>query len=323
MTCGYRPFFVAAVVLFIAALAAAFVPTDTCHSATTTLSTTALHEQPSNDDKDNDQSSSSSSSSSWIDDAWRQAGSFWNGLLSSQSDNGNTMNSPFASQEQVGQALGSPAQNSQTDNEKERRKRQRAVVVRAAARAFRGQASQPSNRDYTTRKDSLPSVAITGEGVVGDYNHYRTKALQGTPDRAVSILTMDAMKYVDSLYPGKSQHGDLGENLLLDGMEYHTIRVGDRFRIGGSIDGKDITSGGVDDNNDGVLVVVTEPIEPCANLCTLPYINDPKLPPYERIGMCTDFIKKLDAVDGLRGWYAKVLQPGTVRIGDEVVPALL
>ena len=68
------------------------------------------------------------------------------------------------------------------------------TVIRIAGRKYDAASSKPSSRNYTTRKDSQPSATITKEGLNGDYNHYRTAALQSTPDRAISILTTDVME---------------------------------------------------------------------------------------------------------------------------------
>lgn len=191
-------------------------------------------------------------------------------------------------------------QNSLQTQDEESKKKNTRRVIRTAARAYDKDASTPSSRAYTTRKNSVPNVAISASGVVGDYNHYRSAALSSTPDRAVSLLTTDAMSFLQSLHPS-SQQGDLGENLLIDGVTYRDFVVGSKVMIG-----------------DAVIVEITEPIEPCANLCKLPYINDDKLNPKQRIELCRTFIEKLDTVDGLRGWYAKVLQPGKIYVGAMV-----
>jgi MOSC domain-containing protein YiiM len=171
-------------------------------------------------------------------------------------------------------------------------------VIRTASRAYNSDTSKPSSREYTTRKDARSSIALSAQGIEGDYNHYRTVALQSTLDRAVSMLTTDSMSYLRSMYPS-GLDGDLGENLYIDGVAHTAFRVGRKVGIG-----------------DSVLLEITEPIEPCANLCKLPYINNDALSPKQRIQQCQKFISQLDVSDGLRGWYAKVLQPGTVHVGD-------
>jgi hypothetical protein len=65
-----------------------------------------------------------------------------------------------------------------------------------------------------------------------------------------------------------------------------------------------------------VLLEITEPIIPCANLCKLSFINDELKTPQDRIQTCQHFLEALGQDQGLRGWYAKVLQEGEIRVGD-------
>jgi len=208
-------------------------------------------------------------------------------------------------------------------------------VVRTAARPRQSSGgSIPSSPRYTTRKPSLPFVVVSEGGVSGDYNHYRTAALQSTTDRAISILTGDVGSYVRSLdgVPfseeiGKGyRDGDLGENVLVEGVDFGFFRVGERYRFspassrkgGGDVDGVTTTNASAEEED--VIVEITEPMEPCANLCKLPFINDPSLSvmPKERLARCRFFIEALGRQDGLRGWYAKVVQGGVVRVGDSL-----
>ena len=143
---------------------------------------------------------------------------------------------------------------------------------------------------WTTAKPSVPGFAVAAGGCGEDFNHYRTTQLGGTPDRAVSILTTDVLAQLRAEgWPVGV--GDLGENLFVDGMAYGTFAVGRRFAVGTA-----------------AIVEVTEAVAPCAYLCALPYLR-----PRWR---CTDFIRTLDR---RRGWYAKVLTPGPVAVGDPVV----
>mmetsp|Transcript_40290 Transcript_40290/g.49084 ORF Transcript_40290/g.49084 Transcript_40290/m.49084 type:complete len:286 (+) Transcript_40290:66-923(+) len=189
-------------------------------------------------------------------------------------------------------------------NTSPKKKHTKGTVIRTAARSYRGQDSAPQGRGYTTSKESLQSVTILSSGIVGDYNHYRTKALSSTPDRAVSILTTDVHKTLLSSggYTQRIQYGDLGENLLVDGIDFTFFRVGGVYHLG-----TDVT------------VQITEPIEPCANLCKLEFINDVALQPKDRVKRCQEFLNRLAVRDGFRGWYAKVVGAGgDVAVGDEV-----
>eukprot|EP00956_Cyclotella_meneghiniana_P015879 scaffold24649_cov31-Cyclotella_meneghiniana.AAC.1 len=73
------------------------------------------------------------------------------------------------------------------------KKKKVGTVLRTAVKSYNKETSLPSHPSYTTRKESQGVIVLTPEGVVGDYNHYRTVAMSSTPDRAVSILTSDIM----------------------------------------------------------------------------------------------------------------------------------
>lgn len=191
------------------------------------------------------------------------------------------------------------------------------MVTRIAAKKFNSGSSTPSSRKYTTRKVEWKSSAyFTVEGVQGDYNHYRTVALKNTKDRAVSLLTEDVMTALRMEYPSFAiQDGDLGENLYVTGVSFDFFRVGARYRI--DIGAADLETN--DQNDPGVILEITEKMDPCANLCKLPYINQESLEPKERILRCQDFLSFLDKHDGYRGWYAKVIQEGTIWRGSKVI----
>ena len=201
-------------------------------------------------------------------------------------------------------------------------------VVRTAARSYQPSGgSLPSSREYTTRKSSLPLISVSSAGVTGDYNHYRTTALKSTGNRAISILTKDVSSYIESLdhgffaKPGKGYtDGDLGENILVKGVDFNYFRIGQRYRFSVGSQRENNNSGDTTATTmEDVIIEITEPMEPCANLCKLPYINDPGLPsPKERIKRCQYFIAALGQKEGLRGWYAMVVQGGVIRIGDSL-----
>ncbi len=171
-------------------------------------------------------------------------------------------------------------------------------VSRLAARKFDDENSRPSSRFYTTRKDEQKEgIWVSKAGIRGDYNHYRTIALKGIPDRAVSLLTTDAMELLRS-YGYPATDGDLGENILLDKVCYSFFEPGMQYRLKCS--------------ENEVVLEITEPVIPCVNLCKLPYINNDSKTPKERIKGCQEFISLLDSKPGLRGWYAKVIKEGAI-----------
>jgi MOSC domain-containing protein YiiM len=184
------------------------------------------------------------------------------------------------------------------------------VVVRLAARAYNATTSKPSSRGYTTRKMAFPQVSVTSEGIKGDYNHYRTVALKSTKDRAVSILTTDVMMSLRATYPSyQFNDGDLGENIYVDDVTFGFFQVGMQYKFESPAADKKDNDGREDDY---VVIQITEPIEPCANLCKLSYINDDSISASDRIKRCQDFIIHLDRYDGYRGWYARVIQEGVI-----------
>ena len=200
---------------------------------------------------------------------------------------------------------------------KEAPTRRNGKVTRTAARAFQvGGGSIPSSRLYTTRKNSSSSIHVTKEGVMGDYNHYRTVALKSTGDRALSILTEDVNSLIRTLnngfYAKRYREGDLGENVLVDGVGFDFFTIGKTYRFTSQPEGAVASP-------DDVMIKITEPMEACANLCKLPYINDPSLEqPKEKIARCNFVIDALNQMPGLRGWYARVIHPGTIRVGDRL-----
>ena len=123
--------------------------------------------------------------------------------------------------------------------------------------------------------------------------------------------------------------GDLGENVLVDGVDFDYFEVGMRYRFfsssssskggdggGASADAAMMTAGTT--TEDDVVVEITEPMVPCANLCKLPYINDSALEPKHRLARCQYFLEALGQKEGLRGWYARVVKGGMVRVGDSL-----
>ncbi|KAL9186263.1 hypothetical protein ACHAXT_005501 [Thalassiosira profunda] len=195
-------------------------------------------------------------------------------------------------------------------------KRAEGQVVRTAARPHQSSGgSIPSSHHYTTRKPSLPMISVSDAGVTGDYNHYRTVALKSTANRAISILTRDVSSYIQTLDGGSFakeggyRDGDLGENVLVEGVTFDFFQIGQRYRLGGDATGE----------MESVVVEITEEMEPCANLCKLPYINDPSLgSPKDRVSRCQFLLDALGQKPGMRGWYARVIQDGVIRVGDSL-----
>ena len=110
--------------------------------------------------------------------------------------------------------------------------------------------------------------------------------------------------------------GDLGENILVGGVDYKYFQIGQRYTFSAENQSFNQKISG-----DQVIIEITEPMEPCANLCKLSYINDPTLDnAMERVGRCKGFIQAMGQKEGLRGWYARVIAGGLIQVGDSIFP---
>jgi MOSC domain-containing protein YiiM len=131
-------------------------------------------------------------------------------------------------------------------------------------------------------KRAVSQLTITAEGVEGDFNRWRTEKANGDPDQAVLLLSQEILAGLQAEgWP--VQPGDLGENVTVAGLSPEALRDGAILRLG-----------------DAVLEV-SKACDPCTILYTLPYVGRERGPEFLRI------------MHGRRGWYARVLQGGTVR----------
>lgn len=141
-------------------------------------------------------------------------------------------------------------------------------------------------------KISTNSLEIKIEGVVGDYNHFRNKKREKRGEevylnKAVLIMPHEMIDQLNEEgWPVKP--GDLGENITTHGRDYEDFRSGERYKIRDSI------------------LEITGPCIPCAKLSNLPYVGKEKI---------SQFIEVL--LDR-RGWYAKVLKEGIIRVNDGI-----
>jgi MOSC domain-containing protein YiiM len=135
-------------------------------------------------------------------------------------------------------------------------------------------------------KHGVPSAEVTLKGVVGDKQ--RDRRHHGGPTRAVSLFSYDHIQTLQAeghpIAPGST-----GENLTIGGLDWPTLQVGDRLRIGES-----------------VQVEITGYAVPCTNIIES-FAG----------GAITRISQKVHP-----GWsrlYARVLEAGIVRAGDAVV----
>lgn len=138
-------------------------------------------------------------------------------------------------------------------------------------------------------KRAVPEAAVSARGVEGDFNRYRHEEKHDDPGMALLILPLETIQQL-AREGWPVRPGDLGENITSEGVAYDAFAPGRRFRIG------------------GVRVEISKACDPCTNLYLLPYVGTARGPEFVRTTL------------GRRGWYARVLTGGTVRVGDEIRP---
>lgn len=136
-------------------------------------------------------------------------------------------------------------------------------------------------------KRAVAELTITSDGVLGDYNRWRTEQADGDPDQAVLLVTTEDLASLRADgWP--VEPGELGENLTVAGLPAGSLGAGARLRV------------------EDVVLEVSKACDPCTILYGLPYVG------MERGGTF------LHAVRGRRGWFARVVRGGVVRVGMPV-----
>lgn len=146
----------------------------------------------------------------------------------------------------------------------------------------------PANPPASMPKAAVDSVSISHRGLAGDRNLYRDAKKQGEADMAILLYTRAELDALNAK-GWRFQPGDIGENILLEGITLAELAVPDRiFHLG------------------EVQVQVSRICDPCSTMHECP-------------GVGKKGIKQLMKESlGLRGWYARVLVEGVLNIGDEV-----
>jgi MOSC domain-containing protein YiiM len=129
------------------------------------------------------------------------------------------------------------------------------------------------------------SAWIDRNGVEGDVQ--RNRRVHGGPDRAVCLYSWDLIQALQA--EGHAiDAGTMGENLTIAGADWAAMRPGTRLEIG------------------PVVLELTSFTSPCTNI--------------EDVFADGAFVRVSQKVRP--GWsrvYARVLEPGTVRVGDAVI----
>lgn len=131
-------------------------------------------------------------------------------------------------------------------------------------------------------------IAVGPEGLEGD--HQVDRKNHGGIDKAVYAYSLEnlafwASRRNDPFYAP----GHVGENLTIEGLDDHSVAIGDRFRIGET------------------LLEVTQPRVPCFKLGLR----------MADAGFVEEFLKS-----GRTGFYLRVLESGHIRQGDFVTKTL-
>jgi MOSC domain-containing protein YiiM len=127
----------------------------------------------------------------------------------------------------------------------------------------------------------VPALTITPEGVHGDFNRWRTEKADGDADQAVLLIREETLAELRAEgWP--VQRGDLGENLTIADLPTGALHPGVQVRLG------------------EVVLEVSKGCDPCTVLYSLPYVG---------VDRGAAFLR---ALKGRRGWYARVIQGGTV-----------
>ena len=140
---------------------------------------------------------------------------------------------------------------------------------------------------HSMPKQAIEVAEITEEGMEGDVNRYRYAKRGGDTDMALVLLTTNDLAHLKACGHDLGP-GDIGENILLFEINPHSLGPDVELDIG------------------KVRVQITRICDPCESLGKLPQIGKEGLP-----SLLKDSI-------GYRGWYARVILPGKVAIGDEV-----
>jgi MOSC domain-containing protein YiiM len=140
-------------------------------------------------------------------------------------------------------------------------------------------------------KFAIPSAELTEIGIVGDGWRF---PFHGGRRKAILVVTLEGIEELIShgfaLYPGA-----LGENVTTRGLDRRELRLGQRFRIGDA------------------AIELTQPRLPCATLDV--YGSGIQAAIYDGRVQTSD---PESPRWGLSGFYASVIQPGIVRVGDAV-----
>jgi MOSC domain-containing protein YiiM len=140
-------------------------------------------------------------------------------------------------------------------------------------------------------KRAIAAGELTDLGIVGDAWRYR---FHGGRRKAILLITLEGIEALNSqgfgLFPGA-----LGENVTIRDLDGRQLRLGQRLRLGDAV------------------IELTQVRTPCATLDV--YGPGIQAAMYDARAQAGD---PESPRWGLSGFYASVVQPGTVRAGDTI-----
>jgi|SRR3989344_5420763 len=160
----------------------------------------------------------------------------------------------------------------------------------------------------------VPQARVTRERIEGDDWDWAVNKIQlnnkhgghGGPTQAVCLYSLECLGLLKSqgfeVFPGA-----LGENITTQGLDYKTIRLGDKYQVG-----------------EEVLIRITRSRQPCGTIRTV-YSPGARRGEGIESAMWDAQIKQGDITStkwGMTGFYAEVLVEGIVRTGDRIEKVL-
>ncbi len=128
-------------------------------------------------------------------------------------------------------------------------------------------------------KYAVESAQVEKLGLVGDRHHY---SRHGGLERAVCLFSIEDYRSLQRDGVACEEPGVFGENLLVEGLEFHALRAGDRLAVGPR-----------------VVLEIHDVREPCATLKPL----DARFP---------------DLMVGRSGFVCRVVQGGELLPGQSI-----